>query len=49
MKNRNIPYGYCYENGMVVIQPSEAQILRKIFQEYLQGLSLLKIAVDYSQ
>lgn len=44
MKNRNIPYGYCYENGMVVIQPSEAQILCKIFQEYLQGLSLLKIA-----
>ncbi len=44
MKNRNIPYGYCYENGAVIIHPSESQILRKIFQEYLQGLSLLKIA-----
>lgn len=44
MKNRNIPYGYCYKNGAVIIHPSEAQILRKIFREYLKGLSLLKIA-----
>lgn len=44
MKNRNIPYGYCYKNGTVIIQPSESQILREIFQEYLQGHSLLKIA-----
>lgn len=44
MKIRNIPYGYQYENGKVTIQPEETETVKRIFTEYLNGLSLLKIA-----
>lgn len=44
MKNRNIPFGYRYENGAVVIHPDEAEILKSIFDAYLGGDSLLTIA-----
>lgn len=44
MKNRNIPFGYCYENGKIIICPKEQQILFRIRDEYLDGNSLLQIA-----
>lgn len=44
MKNRNIPFGYCYDNGTVSIHAKEAEILKQIFEWYIDGLSLLKIA-----
>lgn len=44
MKNRNIPYGYCYENGIVAINQTELKVLRRIFEQYLQGDSLLDIS-----
>lgn len=44
MKNRTVPYGYCYENGVVVIQPQESKVLKRIFADYLGGSSLLTIA-----
>ena len=44
MKKRNILYGYKCENGVVAIHPQESQICRRIFDAYLNGLSLLKIA-----
>ena len=44
MKIRNIPFGYCYQNGTVTVHPSESLILNQIFDSYLHGLSLLKIA-----
>lgn len=44
MKNRNIPFGYCYDNGAVSIHAKEAEILKQIFEWYIDGLSLLKIA-----
>lgn len=44
MKNRNIPFGYCYENGKIIICPKEQQILLRIRDEYLGGNSLLQIA-----
>lgn len=44
MKNRNIPFGYYYENGMPAIQPAEAETLKSIFNGYLQGQSLLDIS-----
>lgn len=44
MKNRNIPFGYRYENGDVVIHPKEAETLKSIFAAYLDGDSLLTIA-----
>lgn len=44
MKIRNIPYGYQYQNGIVTVSPEETKIVKDIFNEYLSGKSLLKIA-----
>lgn len=44
MKIRNIPYGYQYKNGSIAIHEKETEIVKRIFTEYLNGLSLLKIA-----
>lgn len=44
MKIRNIPYGYQFKNGNIAIQEKETETVKRIFMEYLNGLSLLKIA-----
>lgn len=44
MKNRNIPFGYRFENGKSVINPDEQNTLQRICSEYLDGRSLLQIA-----
>lgn len=44
MKIRNIPYGYQFKNGSIAIQEKETETVKRIFTEYLNGLSLLKIA-----
>ena len=44
MKIRNIPYGYQYKNGSIAIQEKETETVKQIFNEYLNGQSLLKIA-----
>lgn len=44
MKNRNILYGYQYVNGAVAIHPEETKVVKDIFNEYLNGKSLLKIS-----
>lgn len=44
MKIRNIAYGYQYKNGSIAIQTEETETVTRIFTEYLNGLSLLKIA-----
>jgi len=36
----NIPYGYIYEKGKLDVYPDEAQIVKEIFQWYLEGKSL---------
>ena len=38
--------GYRYENGRYVIQPDEAEIVRRIFREYLGGKGVDAIAND---
>lgn len=43
-KNRNLIYGYKFENGKLVIDNTEAKIVNQVFTEYINGLSLLKIA-----
>lgn len=45
-KIRNIPYGYTYENGSVVIEETEADVIKNIFLRYVGGESLTSIAVD---
>ena len=45
MKNRFIPFGYQVKNGEIVIVPSEAEIIQKIYEDYLSGMSLQQIAL----
>ena len=44
MKNRILPYGYCRENGKIILQPQESKILSRIYKEYTDGGSLSGIA-----
>lgn len=44
MKNRNIPFGYQFINGVIALHPAESQTVREIFDEYLRGSSLLQMA-----
>lgn len=43
-KNRNFPFGYCMKNGIIQTEPNEAEAVKRIFSEYLNSLSFLKIA-----
>lgn len=44
MRNRNIPFGYQYHNGILAVNPSEAHTVQKVFAAYLNGEPLSKIA-----
>lgn len=44
MKKRNIPFGYQYQNGAIAIHPQELTVIKRIFSEYQNGMSLLDIA-----
>lgn len=44
MKNRTLPYGYQYADGVIVIQPQECRRVKDICKAYLAGESLLSIA-----
>lgn len=44
LKNRNILYGYKFENGRIVIHDAEAKIVNQVFADYISGLSYLKIS-----
>lgn len=44
MNHRNIPFGYTMENGTVVINSAEADIIRETAEQYLGGKSLRTIA-----
>lgn len=46
LKNRNIPFGYCMVNGKYTLNASEAEAVRKIFEEYINGKSLKTIAAE---
>lgn len=43
-KNRFIPYGYTMRNGKLVIEQSEAAVIRQIYEQYVNGASLKDIA-----
>lgn len=43
-KNRYLPYGYKIENGKTTPEPQEAEIIRRIYRAYAEGLSYKKIA-----
>ena len=43
-KTRYIPYGYTVRNGRIVVENDEARIVREIYENYVNGLSLKDIA-----
>ena len=44
MTKRSILFGYQYQDGVIVTHPQEVAVLKRIFSDYLKGLSLLDIA-----
>ena len=44
MRNRNIPFGYQYQNGVLAVHPLESQTVQAVFAAYLSGEPLSKIA-----
>ena len=48
-KTRYIPYGYTMKNGKLVIEKTEAEVIRAIFEEYVDGASLKEIADELTK
>ena len=48
-KIRFVPYGYTIRDGHTVIEHSEADIIRHIFDVYIKGASLKEIAEDLTR
>lgn len=44
MKIRNIPYGYQYENGTIVLAIPDSAVVKEIYFDYVSGCSMLEIA-----
>ena len=44
MRNRTIPFGYQYQNGVLAVHPQESQTVQAVFSAYLSGEPLSKIA-----
>lgn len=44
MNNRTIPFGYIMVNGQIIIDKSVASAVNGIFQQYIEGRSMLTIA-----
>ena len=44
MRNRSIPFGYYYQNGVLAVHPQESQTVQAVFMAYLSGEPLSKIA-----
>ena len=42
----HIPYGYRIENGMAVIDDAAALQVRKLYKNYLSGMSLVNAAKE---
>lgn len=43
-QNRTLPYGYKIENGRVVTNDAETEVIRRIYRSYTEGLSYKAIA-----
>ena len=44
MRNRTIPFGYQYQNGVLAVHPQESQTVQAVFAAYLGGEPLSKIS-----
>lgn len=43
-KIRYIPYGYTMQNGQIIVDEDEADVIRSIYDNYVAGASLKAIA-----
>lgn len=43
-KNRILSFGYCMQNGEIIMQPEESEAVKQIFSFYINGESLSSIA-----
>lgn len=41
-----VPIGYRYQDGVLVVDPYEARIVRRCFQEFVEGRSVYRITAD---
>ena len=48
-KTRYIAYGYTIRDGKTVIEHSEAEVIRLIFDVYIKGASLKEIAEELTR
>lgn len=48
-KTRYIPFGYTVRNGRVVIDTNEADIIKNIFNQYINGASMNEIASSLTE
>ena len=46
LKNRSIPFGYCVINGKYTLNKTEAEAVKSIFEQYINGKSLKTIASE---
>lgn len=49
MANRMISYGYGMEGGELVVKEREAEIVRRVFREYIEGKLLQEIADELTE
>ena len=49
MKNRNIPFGYCYESGCIVLATPDSAVVKGICEDYIGGSSMLEIAMGLNE
>ena len=45
-KKRSIPYGYTMKNGKLIIDENEAEVIKRIFDEYRSGTSMYEMAME---
>jgi len=45
----NIPYGYDYKNGKLIVNEKEAKVVKDIFIQYLNGRTMEKIAYNLNE
>lgn len=48
-KKRALPYGYTIQNGRRTIEEREAEVIRRIFEEYQNGSSLAELAATMTE
>lgn len=46
MANRMLPFGYCIQGGLIRAAEPEAEVVRRIFQRYAEGLSYDRLAKE---